>query len=204
VSDIQTLRQDEIELATAVISNAFHEDPLTVYLYPGEQERSRLAPLMFAALVRYDCLFGQVDVLPGGTAVATWLRPGATTETPERLAAAGFDDLPAEMPLERLDAFFAAIAPARERAAPEPHWYLRLLGVDPMHQGRGLGSRILMHGLSRADASRQPCYLETFSVRNVAFYPRHGFRLVSDVVEPASGVRVWGFYRPARTPEPAF
>jgi hypothetical protein len=60
-----------------------------------------------------------------------------------------------------------------------------------------------MHGLSRADASGHPCYLETFSERNVTFYPRHGFGLVVDVVEPASGVRTWGFYRPARTPAAA-
>ena len=71
------------------------------------------------------------------------MRPGETAETAERLAAAGFDDLPAEVPLARLDAFFSTIGPAHERAAPEPHWYLRLLGVEPAHQGQGLGSILL-------------------------------------------------------------
>jgi len=181
--------------ASAVIARAFHDDPLTAYLYPDEQQRRRLAPVMFEALVRYDCLFGQVDHLPEFTAVATWMRPGETAETSERLAAAGFDDLPADVPLARLDAFFSTIGPAHERAAPEPHWYLRLLGVDPAHHGQGLGSTLLEHGLRRADETSQPCYLETFAERNVPFYLRHGFELVVDETEPFSGIRTWGFYR---------
>jgi hypothetical protein len=119
-----------------VIARAFHDDPLTVHLYPAEQQRMRLAPVMFEALVRCDCLFAQVDHLTGFTAVATWMRPGKTAETSERLAAAGFDDLPAEVPVARLDAFFSTVGAAHQRAAPEPHSYLRLLGVDPARQAR--------------------------------------------------------------------
>ena len=181
--------------ASAVIARAFHDDPLTVHLYPDEQQRMRIAPVMFEALVRYDCLFGQVDHLPGFTAVATWMRPGETAETSARLAAAGFDDLPAEVPLARLDKFFSAIAPAHKGAAPEPHWYLRLLGVDPARQGQGLGSTLIEYGLRRADETSQPCYLETFAERNVPLYLRHGFELVVDETEPSSRIRTWGFYR---------
>jgi GNAT superfamily N-acetyltransferase len=195
VVDVHTLQLDAINSAAPVIARAFHDDTLSVYLYPDENERSRLAPLMFDALVRYDCLFGQVDYLEGFTAVATWVRPGDTAETPERLSAAGFDELPDDIPLERLDTFFAAIAPLHGRAVPRPHWYLRLLGVDRVQQGRGLGGALLQHGLRRADADGHPCYLETFSERNVPFYLRHGFDLVVDDVEPASGIRTWGFLR---------
>jgi GNAT superfamily N-acetyltransferase len=195
LSAVQALGVDDVGSASAVIARAFHDDPLTVHLYPDEQQRMRIAPVMFEALVRYDFLFGQVDHLPGFTAVAAWMRPGETAETADRLAAAGFDNLPTEVPLARLDAFFATIGPAHKQAAPEPHWYLRLLGVDPDHQGMGLGSILLDHGLRRADATRQPCYLETFAERNVPFYLRHGFELVVDETEPLSGIRTWGFYR---------
>ena len=63
-SAVHTLRPDGVGLASAVIARAFHDDPLTVHLYPDEQQRMRLNPVMFEALVRYDCLFGQVDHLP--------------------------------------------------------------------------------------------------------------------------------------------
>jgi GNAT superfamily N-acetyltransferase len=192
------LREEEVGEASAVIARAFHEDPLTVHLYPDADTRGRLAPDMFEAIVRYDCLFGQVDRLPGFTALATWLKPGEATETPERLAAAGFNDLSDEIPLDRLDAFFSVVGPAHERAVPEPHWYLRLLGVDPAHQGEGLGSTLLRYGLDRADASGHSCFLETFAERNVPFYVGHGFELVIDEIEPATGIRIWGFHRAPR------
>jgi GNAT superfamily N-acetyltransferase len=196
--NIHALRQDDVGAAASVIARAFHGDPLTGYLYPDDPVRLRLAPLMFEAFVRYDCLFGEVDYLPGFAAVATWLPPGDDGETPERLASAGFDRLPDEIPLKAIDEFFAAIAPAHERAAPTPHWYLRLLGVEPSDQGRGFGAALLQHGLKRADADGHGCYLETFAERNVPFYLRHGFELVVDEVERHSGIHTWGFYRPAR------
>jgi GNAT superfamily N-acetyltransferase len=148
---------------------------------------------MFEALVRYDCLFGHVDYLDNFSAVATWMPPGAAGETPERLTAAGFGDLPDEVPLDRLDAFFAAIAPLHEQAVSEPHWYLRLLGVDPAQQGGGLGGALLRHGLRRANTEGRPCYLETFNESNLPFYTRHGFEVVADIVEPNSGIRTLAF-----------
>ena len=193
---------DEVDAAAGVIARAFHDDALTVHLYPDERQRSRLAPLMFRALVRYDCLFGQVDRLTGYAAVATWVRPGAAGETPERLRQAGFDGLPADVPLDRLGAFFEAVGQAHESAVPEPHWYLRLLGVDPGNQGGGLGSVLLRHGLDRADADGRSCYLETFGERTVPFYLRNGFDLVAEAVEPNSGIRYWCFHRAPRTSAP--
>jgi GNAT superfamily N-acetyltransferase len=192
------LREEEIGEASAVIARAFHDDALTVHLYPDADARGRLAPVMFEAIVRYDWLFGQVDRLPGLTAVATWLKPDNAMETPERLAAAGFNELSEEIPLDRLDAFFSVVGPAHECAVPEPHWYLRLIGVDPVHQGERLGSTLLRYGLDRADASGHPCFLETFAERNAPFYLRHGFDLVIDEVEPGTGIRIWGFHRPPR------
>lgn len=190
----------EASAVGAVLSRAFFDDPLNTHLFPDERRRARDAPEIFGVLARYDILFGRVDRLGDFDAVATWLMPGEIAETPERLAQAGFDQLADTVgiaPLERLEAFYSVVEEAHMRAAPEPHWYLRLLGVDPGLQGRGLGGLLLAYGLARADASGRPCFLETFTERNVPFYMRHGFQLVLDDVEPNSGIRYWGFHRPA-------
>jgi GNAT superfamily N-acetyltransferase len=183
------LQKEDVEVAGRVIARAFHEDELTVHLYPDSQTRSRFAPAMFEALVRYDQLFGQVDHLAGCTAVASWMRPGETVETPERLAQAGFDGLPDDVPLETLDAVFGYIGSVIATAAPEPHWHLRLLGVEPGHQGGGLGAVVMRHGIERAAQTDHAVVLETFSERAVPFYLRNGFEILVDQVEPTSGLR---------------
>ena len=197
-SPVLPLRNGDVERAAQVIARAFHEDELNVHLYPDGETRARLAPLMFEALVRYDQLFGQVDRLAGFTAVASWMRPGETVETPKRLAHAGFDDLPDGVPLETLDAVFSFIGPAIAKAAPEPYWHLRLLGVEPGHQGGGLGAVVMRHGLDRAADTGHPVVLETFAERAVPFYLRNGFEVLVDDVEPASGLRFWALRRMPR------
>ena len=188
------LQKDDVEVAGRLIARAFHEDELTVHLYPESDARARFAPAMFAAFLRYDQLFGQVDHLAGCTAVASWIRPGETVETPERLAQAGFDDLPDEVPIETLDSVFGFIGPAIAKAAPEPHWHLRLLGVEPGHQGGGLGAVVMRHGIDRAAASGHPVVLETFSERAVPFYLRNGFKILVDDIEPTSSLRFWALH----------
>ncbi len=50
--------------------------------------------------------------------------------------------------------------------------------------------------LARADADGVPCYLETFNTRLVAFYHKHGFRVVAEDRVPGSvGPRFWGMVR---------
>src|SRR5437773_6653415 len=130
----------EVGRVASVIARAFHEDPLNVFLFPDDRDRARLSPRMFEALVRYDQLFGRVDRLSEFAAVASWQIPGETAETPERLAQAGFDDLPDEIPLGQLEAVFGAIGAAIGGVAPEPHWHLRVLAVEPGRQSGGRGA----------------------------------------------------------------
>jgi GNAT superfamily N-acetyltransferase len=76
-----------------------------------------------------------------------------------------------------------------ERATPivTGAWYLSIVGVSPLAQGQGLGQRLLAPTLAEADAAGAPCYLETFSSRNVAFYERLGFRTERTFLEPTTG-----------------
>jgi GNAT superfamily N-acetyltransferase len=48
----------------------------------------------------------------------------------------------------------------------EPHWYLPLLGVDPIHHGQGLGSALLQHVLVMCDQDNKYAYLESSNPRN--------------------------------------
>ena len=79
---------------------------------------------------------------------------------------------------EELFAVFGEMASYR----PEGDcWYLPLIGVDPAHQGRGLGSMMLKHALSIIDEKGLPAFLESSNPANISLYERHGFEVVGRI-----------------------
>lgn len=65
----------------------------------------------------------------------------------------------------------------------EPHWYLPLLGVDPHHHGKGLGSVLMKYALTMCDKDSVLGYIESSNPRNIPFYKRHGFELLGTIQE---------------------
>ena len=49
--------------------------------------------------------------------------------------------------------------------------------------------------LARAEAEKLPCYLETSTEKNVAFYSKRGFTVVNEGVVPGSDLHVWAMMR---------
>jgi ribosomal protein S18 acetylase RimI-like enzyme len=84
----------------------------------------------------------------------------------------------------------------QREAAPGPHWYLSVVGVDPEHKGKGIGGRLLQPILERADAEGLPCYLETGNPFALSFYQRLGFTVVSEGQLPDdTSLKVYGMRR---------
>ena len=63
----------------------------------------------------------------------------------------------------------------------EPHWYIPLIGVDPVFQGRGYGTELMRHGLVACDRDQQPAYLEATSPASRSLYERFGFRALGEI-----------------------
>jgi ribosomal protein S18 acetylase RimI-like enzyme len=82
--------------------------------------------------------------------------------------------------------------------APEPHWYLVVVGVDPELQGQGVGSAIVRDGLALADRESKPCYLDTSERRNLAFYERLGFVVLEEAILGKGGPKAWAMRREPR------
>jgi ribosomal protein S18 acetylase RimI-like enzyme len=85
-----------------------------------------------------------------------------------------------------------------EHHEPLPHWYLALLGVEPAMQGSGVGAALLQAWLRLVDADGRGAYLETDTLRNVAFYERAGFRVKREI--RLLETPVWFMERPPPRP----
>ena len=77
----------------------------------------------------------------------------------------------------RLGAALDVYRAMEARHPTEPHWYLAVLGIDPAHQGRGLGPRLVAPILDRCDRERTLAWLESTNPRNHGFYRRLGFEV---------------------------
>lgn len=71
----------------------------------------------------------------------------------------------------------------------EPHWHLGPLAVEPSHQGRGVGSRLLQHCFSHTASAGTALYLETDTPDNVRFYEGFGFSVIATL--PVLRTKTW-------------
>lgn len=70
--------------------------------------------------------------------------------------------------------------------------------AHPDHRGKGIGMRLLAHGLERIDAEHLPAYLESSNPANNDRYATAGFERHGEFQYPGGGPVVTTMWRPAR------
>ena len=98
---------------------------------------------------------------------------------------------------ERKGAMFSIFEQMDALHPQEAHWHLPLIGVDPVHQGKGIGSALLSVVLNVSDSQKVSAYLEATSPRNVPLYERHGFEAVGGI-QAADSPRIIAMLRKPR------
>lgn len=192
--------QDNVQ-ASEVLARAFYTDPMLRCLVPDDIKRIHLLPAFFALVVRYCLSYGEVYTTPALEGAACWLTPGNTTPTLARILRTGVYVSPLDFGLAGLYRYLQISSytdAVHHQAAPGQHWYLWALGVDPPYQGQGIGGMLLQPVLARAGVEGLPCYLETENARNVPFYQKHGFKVISEGEVTSSRLRVWSMLREPR------
>jgi len=192
------LAEPRVAEAAEALALAFMGDPLQSYTFPDPDERRRLSPAHFEAILRYGLLAGEVLTAaePGAGAVV-WLPPGSTG-TPEMADSSGLTRLAAaigEAPAARFGSMIDRAEVIHHRLMPGPHWYVMVVGVSPAFQGQGYGRAFLQPTLDRADLDGIPVYLETAQPKNVSFYQRLGFAVLEETVDAETGLTLWAFRR---------
>lgn len=169
---------EHIEPLAQLLAKAFLQDPLYEYAFPERESRASLSCWEMRGLLRYGLRFGEVIAPASMVGCAVWLPPGQTDFTEVRMAEVGMLGLGKHIGQEaekRLGQFNEVTEVVHRRLVPSPHWYLLVLGIDPVFQGEGLGGGLVLPMLARADVTRHSIYLETTNPRNLPFYQKHGF-----------------------------
>jgi ribosomal protein S18 acetylase RimI-like enzyme len=200
-ADVRQIGLSDFDISEAVLGRAFFDYNLMVYAAPNDKRRAPATTLLYGAML-WDCLVrGEVYATADHSGIAAWLAPGAALPSFFQQARAGMLWLPWMFGLRgfmRLLAYDEVARRLHHQYAPEPHWYLAVIGVDPDRQGRGIGSRLMAPILARADADRTPCWLDTHQEQNVRLYQRHGFEIAERAAVRGHAIPVYGMLRRPR------
>lgn len=178
-----------------MLVHAFAEDPVATHLFPTPEIRTRGMAHVFKMALRSASRLGAIDVIPPNQAAAIWLRPEHLKPGLVQMLLAGALATPflvGWQATHRMLRYERFVEEQRfQLMGGRPHWYLFAIGIQPGHQGRGLGSMLLATGRQRAATGGFPCYLETSNERNLAFYQKNGFTVIDRRTIPGAQLSVW-------------
>jgi len=188
--DVERVSPADVSTSIAVATRAFWDDPMFNYFTPDLLVQHKNLVGFFAAGI-LDCVkHGEVSVAKIGptlAGVAAWLRPGVFPATGgTRALRQGLRVAPTIVRSPQRRTAYKMMNEMTARHPHEEHWYLMILGTDPLHQGRGVGRALLEPMLARADEVGVATFLETQKESNVAYYGRYGFEVVDKFSVDAS------------------
>ncbi len=186
MSDVRAAGPSEVDVVVGILVAAFQDDPMSRWVFPGDdRRRTRAHPAFFRALAELGLAAGSVDLTTDHSAAVIWTPAGGDGD----LMIPGLDD----DELHRLGALLGLMAAREPR---EPHWHAQFIGVRPGRQREGVGARLLRHGLDRYDAAGAPTYLEASSPDSTRLYRRLGFADHGPAFAPPGGPPMQPMRRP--------
>lgn len=169
--------------AIGVLTLAFSIDPMARWSLADPAKYLAAFPSIAKAFGGSAFGTGTAYIAGGFTGAALWLPPGARSDevSLKRLFDENTnDDIKEDMQVifEKMEKFHPA----------EQHWYLPMIGVDPAHQGAGIGSALMAEALKAVDRDGSIAYLESSNPRNISLYQRHGFEVIGEIQSGSSPV----------------
>jgi len=183
MTEIRDLTLPEAPTAALVLGRGMRDNPLHVAAFgPDPDHRERALAFMFLPVLERQMVKGAVlGAFSSGQLV------GVCGMVPPAQCQLGLVEKIAVLPAILRGAGLAGAVNVLRWAgdwsrtdSPTHHFHLGPVGVERDLQGQGIGSALLAEFCRRVDAAQSSAYLETDKGENVAFYHRHGFRVVDE------------------------
>jgi len=171
---LSLMEKNDIQESARVLSVAMLNNPLNVAVFQGKGEKERIEIEKMLSKLLIDLpgivfLKKEKQNIIGVMRMKSWEGIKATDDPKESK--------------DENDICWRKSIWHTEWARHEPlsqHWHLGPIGVLPSHQGLGIGSMLMERFCMEVDACLAKAYLETDLHKNVRFYEKYGFKVVSE------------------------
>ncbi len=179
----------------STVTLAFAADPVNRWYLPDADRFLSHFPKVVEAFLDHSIEAETCFVTTDIEGAAIWLPPGVGGDE-AAMEAIVAEAAPPEImePLGELFAKFENYHPHDEDC-----WYLPVIGVDPAHQGKGIGAALMKHVTAILDERCALSYLESSTPRNVPLYQRYGFEIMEQIAFGDAGGIVTPMLRPRKS-----
>jgi ribosomal protein S18 acetylase RimI-like enzyme len=182
ISKIETpeeLSSHENEFAGA-LSRAFYNDPYYIFIMPNDKKRMKQLQWWMKILLRYTFKYGSIHYTNDFKSVAMWVGPDKPIIDDVKILSLGLMLYPFKIGVRNFMRVLNISGQwnKEHKKLNKRHYYLMVIGVEPEFQQKGIGSRLMHVGLTKADDEELECFLETVTYEDVKFYMKHNFEVI--------------------------
>jgi GNAT superfamily N-acetyltransferase len=171
---IQLAENNEIQEAAHVLSFAMIDNPIHLAVYQGQGEKERVETEK-AFLDILNEIPAKIFLAKSGEKIigVMRMRPcNGSQVSNNQEESEGADNFECRKALW--------LNEWASRDPKYPHWHFGPLGVLPVFQKQGVGSKIMQRVCEEVDELKAIAYLETDRERNVGLYSKFGFEVVDE------------------------
>ncbi len=197
--NLTLLAKNQIKQASHIISEAFFNDPLMVFLFPRKEERKSKLSSMMELLIRIGMKYGIVHTTSANLeGIAIWFPSNKAKITPFMGLLNGgipyFFKLGSKV-ITKQNQFYKYIYSKHKKLMPSFHWYLSIIGINPKYQGRRYSNILFNSMFNQIDKQNLPCFLDTNNEKNLPIYKRFGFNIIEEYEIPDTNLVNWAMVR---------
>jgi ribosomal protein S18 acetylase RimI-like enzyme len=176
------LGMKDLDRASEVLGRAFYNDPDTVKILSDDDVRKEKLKHFFRCFVKFGIIYGEVYApSPDLEGISVWVHSSTKDMTFWRNVKSGFLGLMFKVSGKAMSTFAKygkQMDEATKTVIDREHWFLFIIGVDPNHQRKGFGSKMIEPMLKRIDNENLPVMLDTNKQSNIGYYEKFGFEVV--------------------------
>jgi len=200
---MHVMEKNEVRSFGELAGNGYPLDyPIFPYYFGEKNDRSKVVLLLtvnYGTIYRKGICFSLPDTSLGSAAV---LPPSnRKIKLSDFILAGGWKTVPkfGLKTTKKMAAYEEYCESLLEKHCTDDTWYFQNLTVSKMHQGEGVGSKLMNVLFEYMDAIDAPCYLETHTLSNDRLYQRFNFEVMEIGYLPGTDIKHYAMLRKRRS-----